>query len=199
VLVVATPSAVGLALLADPILTTLFQYGEFTPRDVHMASLSLMAYAIGLVGFMLIKVLAPGYFARQDTRTPVRVGIIALLANLILNLALVVPFKHAGLALATSLAAFINAGLLYRGLRRDGIHRPRPGWIGFVTKVTFATLMMAAFLVYLRDTPSSWFDADITLRVVRLSFMVMGGAAVYALCLVSVGLRPRHLRARQAS
>jgi putative peptidoglycan lipid II flippase len=164
-----------------------------------MASLSLMAYAIGLVGFMLIKVLAPGYFARQDTRTPVRVGIIALLANLILNLALVVPFKHAGLALATSLAAFINAGLLYRGLRRDGIHRPRPGWIGFVTKVTFATLMMAAFLVYLRDTPSSWFDADITLRVVRLSFMVMGGAAVYVLCLVSVGLRPRHLRARQAS
>ena len=198
-IVVATPSAVGLALLADPILTTLFQYGEFTPRDVHMASLSLMAYAIGLVGFMLIKVLAPGYFARQDTRTPVRAGIIALLANLILNLALVVPFKHAGLALATSLAAFINAGLLYRGLHRDGIHRPRPGWTGFVTKVTFATLMMAAVLIYLRGDPSSWFDADITLRVVRLSLMVMGGGAVYALCLVGVGLRPRHLRARQAS
>lgn len=195
VLIVATPSAVGLALLAGPILTTLFQYGEFSPRDVHMASLSLMAYAVGLIGFMLIKVLAPGYFARQDTRTPVRVGIIALVANLILNLALVVPLKHAGLALATSLAAFINAGLLYRGLRREGIHRPRPGWSGFIAKIVFATLMMAAFVIFLRGEPLAWTEADITLRVTRLSLMVIGGAAVYALCLLSVGIRARHLRA----
>jgi putative peptidoglycan lipid II flippase len=199
VVVVATPSAVGLALLAEPILTTLFQYGEFTPRDVHMASLSLMAYAIGLIGFMLIKVLAPGYFARQDTRTPVRAGIIALIANLILNLALVVPFKHAGLALATSLAAFINAGLLYRGLHRDGVHRPRPGWAGFIMKIAFATLMMSAFLIFLRGEASLWFEADLTLRVMRLSLMVIGGVAVYGLCLISVGIRPRHLRAHSGS
>jgi putative peptidoglycan lipid II flippase len=195
VVVVATPSALGLALLADPILTTLFQYGEFAPRDVHMASLSLVAYAIGLIGFMFIKVLAPGYFARQDMRTPVRVGIIALLANLILNLALVVPLKHAGLALATSLAAFINAGLLYRGLHRDGIHRPRPGWGGFVTKILFANLVMAAFLIYLRGAPEVWIDAELTLRIVRLTLVVVGGAAIYALCLIAVGIRPRHLRA----
>lgn len=199
VVVVATPSALGLALLADPILTTLFQYGEFSPRDVHMASLSLMAYAIGLIGFMLIKVLAPGYFARQDTRTPVRAGIIALVANLIMNLALVVPLKHAGLALATSLAAFINAGLLYRGLRREGIHRPRAGWTRFVAKILFATFMMAAFLLYFRGEPSVWTQADISLRVVRLSLVVAGGAAVYALCLLTVGIRPRHLRAPSAS
>ncbi len=195
VVVVATPSALGLILLAGPILTTIFQHGEFSPRDVHMASLSLMAYAAGLVGFMFIKVLAPGYFARQDTRTPVRVGIIALVANLILNLALVVPLAHAGLALATSLAAFLNAGLLYRGLRREGIHRPRPGWAGFATKIVFANVIMVAFLFSFRGEPSLWIEADIMLRVVRLSLVVIGAAAVYALCLAAVGIRPRHLRA----
>jgi putative peptidoglycan lipid II flippase len=195
VAIVATPSALGLALLAEPILTTLFQYGAFSTRDVHMASLSLMAYSIGLLGFMLVKVLAPGYFARQDTRTPVRVGFIALGANLVLNLALVVPLKHAGLALATSLAAFINAGLLYRGLRREGIHRPRPGWARFVAKIAFAALMMVAFLIFARGAPSLWSEADITHRILRLSLLVVGGAGVYALCLVSVGIRPRHLRA----
>jgi putative peptidoglycan lipid II flippase len=194
VLLVATPSALGLALLAGPILTTLFQYGEFSPGDVHMSSLSLMAYSVGLIGFMLIKVLLPGYFARQDTRTPVRVGIIALVANLVLNLALVMPLKHAGLALATSLAAFVNAGLLYRGLRREGIHRPRPGWTAFMAKILFATLMMSAFLIFFRGQPSSWTEADITLRIVRLSLVVIGGGAIYALCLLSVGIRPRHLR-----
>jgi putative peptidoglycan lipid II flippase len=195
VLVVATPSALGLILLAGPILTTIFQHGAFSPRDVHMASLSLMAYSTGLVGFMFIKVLAPGYFARQDTRTPVRVGIIALVANLILNLALVVPLAHAGLALATSLAAFLNAGLLYRGLRREGIHRPRPGWAGFVTKIAIANVIMVAFLFSFRGQPSLWIEADITLRVLRLSLVVIGGAAVYTLCLVALGIRPRHLRA----
>ena len=199
VVVVATPSALGLALLASPILMTLFQYGEFSGRDVHMASLSLMAYATGLIGFMLIKVLAPGYFARQDTRTPVRVGIIALVANLVLNLALVVPLQHAGLALATSLAAFINAALLYRGLRREGIHRPRPGWTGFIAKIVFANVLMAAFLFYARGEPSLWLAADITDRVVRLSLMVIGGAAIYALCLIAVGIRPLHLRAQSGS
>ncbi len=199
VVVVATPSALGLVLLAGPVLTTLFQYGAFSPRDVHMASLSLMAYATGLIGFMFIKVLAPGYFARQDTRTPVRVGIIALVANLILNLALVVPLKHAGLALATSLAALLNAGLLYRGLYRDGVHRPRSGWPGFLAKIAFANVIMVLFLWYLRGEPSLWIEADTTLRVVRLSLTVIGGAAVYALCLVAVGIRPAHLRAPSGS
>ncbi len=195
VVVMATPSAVGLVILANPILTTLFQYGEFSARDVHMASLSLMAYAIGLIGFMFIKVLAPGYFARQDMRTPVRIGIIALIANLILNLALVVPLAHAGLALATSLAAFINAGLLYRGLRRGAIHRPRPGWWAFIAKIVLANSVMAVFLIAVRGEPSLWLEADLTARVVRLALLVGGGAAIYAVCLVVAGIRPRHLRA----
>jgi len=199
VVVMATPSALGLALLAEPILTTLFQYGEFTSRDAHMASLSLMAYALGLIGFMFIKVLAPGYFARQDTRTPVRVGIVALVANLILNLALVVPLKHAGLALATSLAAFVNAGLLYRGLRRDGIHTPRAGWSGFIMKIVFANVAMAVCLLLLRGEPSEWIEADLATRVARLVLVVASGAAVYAVCLLALGIRPRHLRAHDGS
>ena len=199
VLVVAVPSALGLALLAGPILTTLFQYGEFSPGDVRMASLSLMAYATGLVGFMFIKVLAPGYFARQDIRTPVRVGIIALVANLVLNLALVEPLAHAGLALATSLAAFINAGLLYRGLRLGGHHRPRPGWGAFVVKVALANVAMTVFLVYMRGGEELWFDADITTRSLRLALLVVVGAAIYGLCLAASGVRLRHLRAHAGS
>lgn len=194
VVMVATPSALGLALLSEPILTTLFQYGVFSPADVRMASLSLIAYAIGLIGFMLIKVLAPGYFARQDTRTPVRVGIIALVSNVILNLALVGPLAHAGLALATSIAAFINAGLLYRGLRLGGFHRPRPGWGGFAAKILIANLAMAAFLLYARGEPAAWFEADIAGRVMRLALLVGVGAGVYGVCLLVMGIRPRHLR-----
>ena len=164
-----------------------------------MASLSLMAYATGLVGFMFIKVLAPGYFARQDTRTPVRVGIIALVANLILNLALVVPLAHAGLALATSLAAFINAGLLYRGLRLGGHHRPRPGWGGFVVKVALANAAMVLFLIYMRGAEELWFEADLTTRILRLALLVVAGAIIYGLCLAAAGVRPRHLRSHGGS
>ena len=199
VVLVATPSALGLALLAEPILTTLFQYGEFSVGDVRMAALSLMAYATGLIGFMLIKVLAPGFFARQDMKTPVKVGVVALVSNVILNLALVVPLAHAGLALATSLAAFINAGLLYRGLRLGGHHRPRPGWGRFVAKVAFANLAMILFLVYARGAPEIWFDADLATRVLRLAVLVMAGAGIYVLCLVAAGIRPRHLRAHGGS
>jgi putative peptidoglycan lipid II flippase len=194
-LLVAIPSALGLAVLAAPILTTLFQYGAFTARDVHMASLSLMAYSVGLVGFVLIKILAPGYFARLDTRTPVRVALVAMGVNLALNLALVVPLKHAGLALATSLAAFVNAGLLYRGLRRDGVHRARPGWGAFIARLVVANGVMVAFLWYLRGEPAAWLAADALSRAGRLTVLVLGGGILYLMCLAILGVRPRHLRA----
>ncbi|MCW8901455.1 MAG: murein biosynthesis integral membrane protein MurJ, partial [Gammaproteobacteria bacterium] len=134
VLVIALPAAVALAVLAGPILSTLFLYGDFRPLDVEMASISLLVYSSGLIGFILVKVLAPGYFARQDTKTPVKVGLIAMVANMIMNVAFVVPMlklgwtaPHAGLALATSISAFINAGLLYRGLKKAGVYLPQTG------------------------------------------------------------------------
>ena len=145
VVLIALPSAIGLFLLAGPMLTTIFYGGRFTADDVQMATLSLMAYSFGLLGFILVKVLVPGYFARQDTKTPVKIGIIALLVNMLLNVAFVVPWyqsgapgPHAGLALATSLSSFLNAGLLYRGLRRDGVIRHRLGWSRFLLRVLVA-------------------------------------------------------------
>ena len=193
VLLLALPAAVGLALLAGPILTTLFNYGRFGEHDVQMASLSLVAYASGLLGFVMIKVLAPGYFARQDTRTPVRVGVVAMLANIALNLALVVPLKHAGLALATSLSAYINAGLLLRGLRRDGVYVPESGWRGAALRALAANVAMAAVLVAFRGEPSLWLDAGVAERATRLTLLVTGGAVVYIGVLAATGVRPRDL------
>ena len=197
VVLVALPSTVGLAALATPILSTLFQYGAFSARDVEMASLSLVAYAAGLLGFAGIKVLAPGYFSRQDTRTPVRIGVIAMLANIALNLALVVPLRHAGLALATSLAAFINAGLLYRGLVRATVYQPEPGWGRLWLQVLVANAVMAALLVVLRGDPSIWFEASAAQRALRLAALVATGAVVYAVVLWLFGIRLRDLIAPQ--
>ncbi len=128
VCVIGMPAALALFMLAEPLLITLFQYGAMGERDVQMAAMSLRAYSFGLLAFMFIKVLAPGYFSRQDTRTPVRIAVWAMVANMVLNLILVWPLQHAGLALATSLSAFLNAGMLLIGLHRLGIYSLLPGW-----------------------------------------------------------------------
>jgi putative peptidoglycan lipid II flippase len=149
ILLIAVPAAVALILLAEPILVTLFYYGEvMTVRDMAMASLSLKAYAAGLIAFMLIKVLAPGFFARQDMRTPVRIGVIAMVINMLFNLLLVIPLHsywqvgHLGLAAATSLSAFLNAILLYFALRKQGIYQPIQGWLRFFIRLAIAVLVM---------------------------------------------------------
>jgi len=198
VLLLGTPCAVGLMALAGPILATLFQYDAFTARDVDMAARSLMAYAVGLQGFILVKVLAPGYFARQDTRTPVRIGIIAMVVNVVLNLALVVPLAHAGLALATSLAAFVNGGLLLRGLRRGGVYRPRPGWTALALRVALASLAMAGLLWWGSGDLDRWGAWSGPVRAGQLLLWVTVGAAAYFALLVAVGLRPRHLHSGMA-
>ncbi|RKZ36327.1 MAG: murein biosynthesis integral membrane protein MurJ [Gammaproteobacteria bacterium] len=189
VLIIALPATVGLAILAGPMLTTLFQYGEFSPADVRMARLSLVAYSLGLMGFASIKVLAPGFFSRQDTRTPVRIGVIAMVANIVLNLILVVPLAHAGLALATSLSAFLNAGLLYRALRKHGVHRPSPGWAGFIVRVLIANGVMGIAIAIGVGDLALWLQADVAYRVIRLAALVFGGVAVYFLALAICGVR----------
>ncbi len=127
VLLLGLPAALALGVLAEPLLITLFHYGAMTDTDIQMAAMSLRAYAFGLVAFMLIKVLAPGFFARQDTKTPVKVGIIAMIANMVFNLILIWPLAHAGLALATALSAFLNAGLLGYLLHKQGVLPARLG------------------------------------------------------------------------
>lgn len=156
ILVVAVPAAAALMLLAEPILVTLFYYGEvMTLRDMTMASLSLKAYAAGLIAFMLIKVLAPGFFARQDMRTPVRIGVIAMALNMLFNLILVIPLHkywqigHLGLAAATSLSAFINAILLFLSLRKKAIYQPSKGWLKFFIGLMCSVVIMLLVLTQL--------------------------------------------------
>jgi putative peptidoglycan lipid II flippase len=193
VCVLAIPAAVGIAVLAGPMLCTLFQYGAFTPRDVNFASASLMAFALGLPGFVGVKVLATGYFSRQDMRTPVRIAAVAMLANLLINLLLVGPLAHAGLALGTAGAALLNAGLLYKGLHRTRIHRPQAGWRRLLLQVLVANIAMAAILLLLRGDMAQWFDAGALRRGLSLSALIGAGAAVYLFALLLMGVRVRDL------
>lgn len=195
VLTIGLPATLGLAVLAGPLLATLFQYHAFTGDDVTMAARSLMAYSVGLCGFILVKVLAPGYYARQDTRTPVRIGVIAMVGNLVLNLTFVWWLAHAGLALATSLAAFINAGLLFRGLRKLSIYKPRAGWFAMFARTMTASTAMTVVLWWGSGELETWLSWGAWDRALRLSLWVCVGALVYLLALLLLGMRPHHLRA----
>lgn len=196
VFIIGIPAAIGLFILAGPMLSTLFEYEQFDRHSVDMATLSLMAYAVGLPGFMLIKILAPGYFARQDTKTPVRFGIIAMSSNMVLNLILIFPLQHTGLALATSLSAFLNGALLYRGLRQGGHYTPRPGWWTLAAQVLIAASLMAGLLLWLAGSQDSWSVASGTDRAVRLAGIIAVGACVYLLALILFGLRPKALKSQ---
>ena len=193
-LVFGVPSAVGLVLLAGPMMATLFQSDVFDAHDVAMAQRSLMAYALGLQAFILIKVLAPGFYARQDTRTPVKIGVIAMAVNMVLNLALIFPLQHAGLALATSLSAYLNAWLLLRGLRREAAYQPRRGWWKIGSQVAIAVFVMALLLLWLSPGLVDWIDAPRTQRVMWLCGLIAAGAVSYIAVLFVAGLRPSELR-----
>jgi len=205
VILIALPAAAGLFVLAGPALTVIFFGGRFTALDVDMAAVSLMAYSFGLLGFILVKVLAPGYFARQDTRTPVRIGIIALLANMVLNVAFVLPWylsdtpgAHAGLALATSASSFLNAGLLYRGLRRDGVIRHEPGWGKFLLRVVVAVAVMVMLLQQFLPPQTAWIEGDFLTTFGWLCAAIGGGALVYLATLYATGVRPHMLALKPA-
>lgn len=193
-LLIGIPATIALMILAGPLLSTLFQYGEFDAHDVLMASRSLTTYSLGLLAFMLIKVLAPGFYARQDTRTPVRIGIIAVLFNVVGNLILIFPLVHAGLALATSLAAYLNAGLLFRHLRRTGVYRPGPGWRRFLLRLGAANLLMGLVLWFGMGELSHWLETGAKARAFHLTWLIAAGMAAYGLGVVAVGIRPRDLR-----
>ncbi len=201
VTLIALPAAVALFVLAEPLLTVLFQYGNMTPRDMTMAAWSLRAYTFGLLSFMLIKVLAPGYFARQDTATPVKFGLIAIASKMVLSLLFVIPLHmyfqlgHMGLAAATAGQAALNAFLLYRGLRQGGVYAPEPGWRGYLVRLLLANLAMAAILFAILHYWPAWHDWAWWERAWRMGALVATGGATYALVLLASGLRPRHFRA----
>jgi putative peptidoglycan lipid II flippase len=189
-LVFGIPAAVGLMALAGPMIATLFQSDVFDAQDVMMAQSSLMAYALGLQAFILIKVLAPGFYARQDTATPVKIGVIAMVANMALNLVLIFPLKHAGLALATSLSAYLNAFLLMRHLRRDAVYSPSSGWSRLIAQVGGAALLMAGLLAWLSPELGAWSEAARWTRVLWLAGLITLGAGIYGAALLLFGLRP---------
>lgn len=201
VLLVVAPAAVALLVLAGPITATVFGYGKFTARDVEMTQYGLMAYSWGLLGFSLVKVLAPGYFARQDTRTPVRIGLIALGVNMGINVAVVLPahllgfaFPHVLLATSTCISAAVNTFLLWRGLRRDGIYRPVQGWTPLLVRLALANLVMGALLWWMVGGLEAWLEAAAPERVWRLLQCIVAGGAAYFAVLALSGLRPAHLR-----
>jgi putative peptidoglycan lipid II flippase len=193
VALVALPAAAGLALLAGPILSTLFGYREFSDYDVEMARFSLVAFAAGLPAFIVIKVLATGFFSIQDTATPVKIGVIAMASNIALNLLLMGPLLHAGLALATSLSAYLNAGLLYYHLQRRRHYLLEPGWGGYSLRLIVALGVMGVILYLFVPTLGQWQSWDLPARAYGLAFWVAAGAGVYALTLWLVGVRPHRM------
>jgi putative peptidoglycan lipid II flippase len=200
-MVIALPAAVGMFFLAAPMVATLFNYGAFGAEDVRMATFSVMAYALGLIAFTLVKVLLPGYFARQDTRTPVRISVIALLSNIVLNIVIVLPMMHfgvkaphAGLALATGLAAVLNATLLYRGLRQRGVYKPADGWAWLALRVAAANIVMAVLLWRLAGDLDRWLTAPWFDRAPWLAGCIIAGVVAYLAVLGLGGVRPRHLK-----
>ncbi len=190
ILLLGLPAMMGLIVLAKPMLMVLFMRGAFSIEDVEMASYSLMAYGSGLLSFMLIKVLAPGYYSRQDTKTPVRYGIIAMITNMGFNLIFAIPFGYVGLAIATSMSALLNATLLYRGLHRAGVYRITKSTMMFFLKTVVSTALMVVVLYYFLPAQSQWLEWQLFGRAQALVGLIAAGALTYLLALIVLGIRP---------
>jgi len=217
-LLIALPAMLGLVLLAGPIVSTLFQHGRFDAHDVRMASLSLSALSFGLPAFVLVKVLAPAFYARQDTRTPVRAGVAAMVASMLLNVVFVglllalwhapgdlsdgwlaalerVPGLHVGLALASALASYLNLALLWRALRREGLYRRQPGWGRHLLRLGLACAALVAVLVGGLVVWNDWTAWPAATRLLRLSILIVAAGTAFVATLLALGLRVRDLRA----
>jgi putative peptidoglycan lipid II flippase len=174
----------------------LFQHGAFTAGDVLQTRQALVAYSIGLTGMILVKVLAPGFYARQNIKTPVKIALLTLVATQAMNLAFIVPFKHAGLALSIGLASCLNAGLLYYGLRKRSDYVPSPGWGSFLLKIILALSVLFATLWFGMGKEADWLSASALERVAWLSALVVAGSAAYFAVLWLLGFRLSDFRQR---
>ncbi|HGY9589890.1 TPA: murein biosynthesis integral membrane protein MurJ [Vibrio harveyi] len=189
------PAMLGLMVLAKPMLMVLFMRGEFSPQDVHQASLSLLAYASGLLNFMLIKVLAPGYYSRQDTKTPVKYGIIAMLTNMVFNAIFAYFYGYVGLAIATALSAFVNMALLYRGLHIAGVYQVTKRTVLFIIRLMIAGAAMVAAILWKLEDMSVWLDWSFAHRSGVLGMLIALGAGVYLAVVFLLGVRLKDLKA----
>ncbi len=201
VLLLATPAAVGMLCFAGPMTAMIFGYRQFTPEDVQKTSYALMAYSWGLMGFSFVKVLVPGYYARQNTRRPVRIAMTALAVTMSLNVLVVLPLSftefpnlHTLIATNTCIGAAINTWLLWGGLKREGVLRHGPGWNAFIVRVVVANVVMGALLWWLAGDTARWAGMPFVERVLRGGGGIALGAAVYFAVLFLTGMRYRHLR-----
>ena len=190
-LMLTLPAALALALMAVPLVSTLFYHGEFAAGDVEQTCLALLAYSVGLTGLIMVKILAPGFYARQNIRTPVKFALMTLAATQLMNLAFIVPFRHAGLALSIGLASLLNAALLYRGLRRLGAYQPQPGWGLFFVRTGIALIVLAVVLWLGGGTRALWLGYTMPQRIVHLTGLVLVGIASYFVVLYLTGMRIR--------
>jgi putative peptidoglycan lipid II flippase len=191
------PCTLAMAILAEPLTVALFQYGKFTAFDAAMTQRALIAYSVGLLAIILVKVLAPGFYAQQNIRTPVKIAVFTLVCTQLLNLALIGPLAHAGLALAISLGACLNAALLYWKLRSQQLFQPQPGWGMFLLKLVLAVVLMSGVLLLGMHYLPAWAEGGMFERFLRLGALIVAGVVTYFGCLYLCGFRARHF-ARKA-
>ena len=190
---VGVPAAAALIVLAGPLLATMLFHGKFLPVDVEKSMYAVWAFSAGLLGFILVKVLAPGFYARQDTRTPAKIAAVAFVANIVLSLALIYPLRHVGLAAAISIAAYANAGMLFVQLLRTKIFTLQPGWGVLLLQIGFSTTVMTALLVWGVGDWREWLHMSVGQQVRQLLLWVIAGLATYVIAMLIVGIRPSHL------
>lgn len=199
----ALPAAVALAVLAVPLITSLFMYGAFTAHDVTMTKVPLMAYSFGLVGLILVKVLAPGFYSRQNIKTPVKIALFTLVVTQLMNVLFVFvldfkEFRHAGLALSIGLGACVNAGLLFYHLRKRGYYHPQSGWWLFLFKLALAVVVMAIAVHFVAGADVLWFDYNLIDKILRLLGLLLIGAGTYFAMLWLMGIRVKDFMRRSA-
>jgi putative peptidoglycan lipid II flippase len=189
--ILALPAAAALAVLAVPLIASLFKYGAFTVHDVQMTKIALVAYSVGLLGIVLVKVLAPAFYSRQNIKTPVKIAVFTLIATQLMSLffVFVLDFKHAGLALAIGLGACINASALFYHLRKGDIYKPQSGWVIFIAKLVLAVIVMTVTLYYAAGADALWFAYPLFEKLWRLVGLVLLGSGVYFAMLWLMGLR----------
>lgn len=193
VLLIGLPASLGLAMLAKPIMITLFYHGAFTAFDADMASRSLIAFSLGIMAFMLIKILATGFYARKNIATPVRIAAVAMVLNIALNALLIQTLAHAGLALATSISAWFNAACLGILLYRHGIYQPQSGWFKFLLQIGLANIAMLAWLYWLMPTADAWINWTLLSRAGHLLGLIGSAIALNIGLLTLFGLKWREL------
>lgn len=193
------PAAVGLAVLAYPLVATLFMYNQFSVHDALMTKNALMAYSVGLLPMIMVRILAPAFYARKDVKTPMKIAMISLASTQLFNLLLVWQLKHVGLALAIGLGATINMSLLLRKLKQTQVYQPKSGWRLFLTKLFISLgLMTLGLWVAQQFLPYDWADAGGGVRVIQLAILIVLAMAIYFVSLFIMGFRLRDFKRSEA-